>query len=92
MMIYGNSVLSDTSLIDSKLKSLIKITFNRRTINSVSDLSTKTNPFLAIELHLYEVLKLLIKILRDDCVVSNIKSFLNSNELNRVYKRGKTKK
>ena len=64
--------------------------FNRRTFNSVSDLKKKVSLFLAKELHLYEVLKLLIKMLRDECVVSHVKSFMNDNELNRVNKRRKT--
>ena len=90
ILIYGNSVLSDISLIDSKLKKLIRIIFNKRKFNSVSDLRRKFNLFLAKELHLYEVLKLLIKMLRDECVVSHVKSYLNDNELNRVKKRRKT--
>ena len=90
ILIYGNSVLSDISLIDSKLKKLIRIIFNKRKFNSVSDLRRKVNLFLAKELHLYEVLKLLIKMLRDECVVSHVKSYLNDNELNRVKKRRKT--
>ena len=90
ILIYGNSVLSDTSLIDSKLKNLIRIIFNRRTFNSVSDLRKKFSLFLARELHLYGVFKLLIKMLRDECVVSHVKSFMNDNELSRVNKRRKT--
>ena len=90
ILIYGNSVLSDISLIDSKLKILIRIIFNRRTFNSVSDLWREFNLFLAKELHLYEGLKLLIKMLRDECVVSHVKSFKNDNELNRVNKSRKT--
>ena len=89
ILIYGNSVLSDISLIDSKLKKLIRIIFNKRKFNSVSDLRRKFNLFLAKELHLYEVLKLLIKMLRDECVVSHVKSYLNDNELNRVKKEEK---
>ena len=89
ILIYGNSVLSDISLIDSKLKNLIRIIFNRRTFNSVSDLRRKLNLFLAKELHLYEVLQVLIKMLRDEYVVSHVKSFLNDNEINRVNKRRK---
>ena len=90
ILIYGNSVLSDISLIDSKLKKLIRIIFNKRTFNSVSDLRRKFNLFSAKELHLYEVLKLLIIMLRDECVVTHVKSFLNDNKLNRVNKRRKT--
>ena len=56
----------------------------------MSDLRRKFNLFLAKEPHLYEVLKLLIKTLRDECVVTHVKSFLNDNELNRVNKRRKT--
>ena len=82
ILIYGNSVLSDISLIDSKLKNIIRIIFHRRTFNSVSDLRRKFNLFLAKELHLYEVPKLLIKLLRDECIVSNVKSFLTDNEVN----------
>ena len=87
ILIYGNSVLSDISLIDSKLKKLIRIIFNKRKFNSESDLWRKFNLFLSKELHLYEVLKLLIKMLRDECVVSHVKSYLNDNELNRVKKK-----
>ena len=90
ILIYGNSVLSDISLIDSKLKKLISIIFNKRKFNSVSDLRRKFNLFLAKELHLYEVLKLLIKMLRDECVVSHAKSYLKDNDFNRVKKRRKT--
>ena len=82
--------MSDISLVNSKLKNLLRIIFNRRTCNSVSDLRRKLNLFLAIELHLYEVPKLLIKMLRDECVVSHVKSFLNDKEINRVNKRRKT--
>ena len=89
ILIYGISVLSDISLIDSKLKK-IRIIFIERTFNSVSDLRRKFNLFLAKELHLYEVLKLLIKMLGDECVVTHVKSFLSDNELNRVNKRTKT--
>ena len=55
----------------------------------MSDLRRKFNLFLAKELHLYEVLKLLIKMLRDECVVSHVKSYLNDNEFNRVKKEEK---
>ena len=89
ILIYGNSVVSDISLMDSKLKKLIRIILNKRTFNSVSELRRKFNLFLAKELHLYEVLKLLIKMLRDECVVSHFKSFLNDNELNRINKEEK---
>ena len=61
ILTYGVSVLSDISLIDSQLKKLIRLFFNKRTFNSVSDLRRKFNLFLAKELHLYEVLKLLIR-------------------------------
>ena len=83
ILTYGNSVLSDRL----KIKKLIRIIFNKRKFNSVSDLRRKFNLFLAKELHLYEVLKLLIKMLRDECVVSHVKSYLNDNELNRVKKK-----
>ena len=56
----------------------------------MSDLRRKFSLFLAKELHLYEVLKLLIKMLRDECVVTHVKSFLNDNELKRVNESRKT--
>ena len=56
----------------------------------MSDPRRKFNLLLAKEQQLYEVLKLLIKMLRDECVVGHVKSFLNDNELNRVNKRRKT--
>ena len=89
ILVSGNSVSSDILLIDSKLKNFVRIIFNRRKFNSVSDLRRKFNLFWATELHLYEVLKLMINKLRDECVVSHVKSFLNENELNRVNKRRK---
>ena len=69
----------------------MSIIFNKRTFNSVSDLRRKFNLFLAKELHLYEVLKLFMKMIRDECVIIHVKSFLNDIELNRVNKRRKTK-
>ena len=60
----------------------------------MSDISSRDSKLknlirIIFNTHLYEVLKLLIKMLRGECVVRPVKTFLNDNELNRVNKRRK---
>ena len=62
MLVYGTSSFSSITKIDQMVKRLIKIISFKTKYESIRDFREKNRMYLASELHIYELFKLLLKI------------------------------
>ena len=81
VLIYGTANKTSLMQLEKQQKYLLRIIFGLRKHQSTSDIRNKFKIPLVRELHLYELLKLLSKILRREHVDSNVNNYITEDEI-----------
>ena len=81
VLIYGTANKTSLMQLEKQQKYLLRIIFGLRKHQSTSDIRNKFKIPLVRELHLYELLILLSKILRREHVDSNVNNYITEDEI-----------
>ena len=80
VLVYGTSSFSSITKIDQMVKRLIKIISFKTKYESIRDFREKNRMYLASELHIYELFKLLLKIFKNQCEVEALKNCFSDKD------------
>ena len=89
---YGSTTKSILQPIDNKVNRLLRIIFFQKKFESTTKIREENNIYSTQELHIYELLKLLIKMIRKECNVKQLKKAIAEKELIEIDGMRKTKK
>ena len=89
---YGSTTKSILQPIDNKVNRLLRIIFFKKKFESTTKIREENNIYSTQELHIYELLKLLIKVIRKECNVEQLKKAIAEKELIEIDGMRKTKK
>ena len=71
VLAYGSTKKSFLQPIDNKANRILRITFFKKKFESTTKIHEENNIFSTQKLQIYELLKLLIKVIRNECNVEN---------------------
>ena len=91
VLAYGSTTKSFLRPIN-KANRLLRIIFFKRKFESTTKIREENNIYSTQELHIYELLKLLIKVLRKECNVEKLQEAIEEKELIKIDGMRKTKK
>ena len=89
---YGSTTKSILEPIDNKVNRLLRIIFIKKKFESTTKIREENNIYSTQELHIYELLKLLIKVIQKECNVEQLKKAIAEKELIEIDGMRKTKK
>ena len=84
VLIYGTAANSDIKKLNNKIKHLVRIIYGKRKFESIENFRIAAKNYNIEELHLYELLKLVIKKIRELNEHSTKNAFLGTNGLNKI--------
>ena len=84
VLIYGTAANCDIRKLNNKIKHLVRIMYGKRKLESIEDIRNAAKIYKKEMLHLYELLKLVAKKIRElnDCSTKN--AFLRMSDLNKT--------
>ena len=65
VLIYGTAAKSDIKKLNNKIKHLVRIVYGKRKFESIENFRIAAKIYNIVELHLYELLKFVIKKIRE---------------------------
>ena len=80
VLIYGTAAKSDIKKLNNKIKHLVRIVYGKRKFESIENFRIAAKIYNIEELHLYELLKLVIKKIRELNEHSTKNAFLGTND------------
>ena len=89
---YGSTTKSILQPIDNKVNRLLRITFFKKKFESTTKIREENNIYSTQELHIYELLKLLIKVIRKERNAEQLQKLFGEKELIKIDGMRKTKK
>ena len=81
VLIYGSTSKNVLKNLEKLTKRLIKIIFYKRSFESLGSLREEHKLFTVRELHIYELFKTLINILRGECKIASLSNLLSGQDL-----------
>ena len=90
VLAYGSTTKSILQPIDNKVNRLLRITFKK--IESTTKIREENNLYNTQELLIYELLKMLIKVIPKERNVEQLKKAIEEKELSKIDEMRKTKK
>ena len=91
VLAYGSTTKGILQPIDNKINRLLRIIFFKKKFESTTKIREESNIYSTQELHIYELLKLLIKMIQKECNVEQPKKAIEEKELNKIDEIRKTK-
>ena len=80
-LIYGSTSKNVLKNLEKLTKRLIKIIFYERSFESLGSLREEYKLYTVRELHIYELFKTLINILRGECKIASLSNLLSGQDL-----------
>ena len=84
---YASTDQTKLETIELEIKRLLKIIFFKRRNESIEELRQKRKIYFVKELHIYELLKLLCKVLRKECISTIVQKAVTEKNLNTILNK-----
>ena len=87
VLAYASTDQTKLETIELEIKRLLKIIFFKRRNESIEELRQKRKIYFVKELHIYELLKLLCKVLRKECISTIVQEAVTEKNLNTILNK-----
>ena len=84
ILVYGTAAKSDIKKLNNKIKHLVRFVYWKRKFESIENFRIAAKIYNIEEIHLYELLKLVIEKIRELNEHSTKNAFLGTNDLNKI--------
>ena len=87
VLAYASTDKMKLETIELKNKRLLKVIFLKRRNESIEELRHKRKIYFVKELHIYELLKLLCKVLRKECISAIVQEAVTEKNLDTILNK-----